>query len=184
MGCQAIKKESPRSLKNLLELAAQGRRDAFDEVINMIEEDVIRTAFYLTRNSADAQDVAQEVYVRLIHNRKKFPELGNFGGWVHRITLNAARDHLRRRRYWVPIEKIRAWVAPRDQIHREQVQDRLKRALQELSFQQRAAFVFKELHELSYAEVAALMDCSEVTVRGHLMQARKRVRASLEEFDR
>lgn len=182
MGCRAIKSELPGRLNSLLELSARGEREAFDEIIGLIEEEVVRTAFYLTRNLDDARDVAQEVYIRLIRNRAKLPELGNFHGWVYRVTLNAARDHLRRRRVWLPIEKIRSWVAPQDPIESEQLGDRLKGALGRLSFRQRAAFIFRELHELSYAEVADILGCSEVTARGHLMLAREKVRACLEEF--
>ena len=182
MGCQAIKTQAQPDLRKLSLSAAEGIPGAFDDLIRLIEKDVVRTALFLTRHFQDAEDVAQEVYVRLLRNQKDLSQVANLQGWVHTMTVNAARDHLRRRKLWEPLEKVRAWIRPQDSAESDQFQGRLRKALSELSFSQRSVFVLQELHEMSTREVAAIMGCSEVTVRGQLMLARKKLRIHLGEL--
>ncbi len=182
MGCQAIKINSQADLRSLAREEAEGIPAAFDELVELIEEDVVRTALFLTRHLQDAEDVAQEVYVRLLRNQKNLSQISNLRGWIHTITVNAARDHLRRRKLWEPLEKVRSWIRPRDSAESHQFQGRLRQALSELSFSQRSVFVLQELHDMSTREVATVLGCSEVTVRGHLMAARKRLRIHLGEL--
>jgi len=182
MGCQAIKTHSQTDLRTLSVSAAEGIPGAFDELIGLIEKDVVRTALFLTSHFQDAEDVAQEVYVRLLRNQKDLRNVENLRGWIHAITVNVARDHLRRRKLWEPLEKVRSWIRPLDSVESDQFQGRLRRALSRLSFSQRSVFVLRELHEMSTREVAAVLGCSEATVRGHLMAARRRLRIHLGEL--
>lgn len=170
------------SLDWLLNRVRQGDREAFDELIQRFEKNVLKTALFLTRNLDDAQDVAQEVYVTLVQRADTLAGMANIEGWVYRVTVNAARDLLRKRRMWAPLRASLSWIRPTDPAARREVEGRLVRALQMLSFNERAAFVFKELHEMETAEVADVLGCRQTTVRGYLHAARKKLRRRFRDF--
>lgn len=168
-------------LDALLREAKAGDRLAFDRLIGHFERDVLKTAFFLTRNWHDAEDVAQEVYVRIFRKLGSLQDDRRIRSWVLKMTSNAARDLLRRRKLWEPVEKLLGRTAMfRDEIEAEQIRGRLAVALGNLSFKERACFVFRELHEIESVEVARIVGCSPTTVRSHLMNARRKMRDYLE----
>ncbi|MBN2320071.1 MAG: hypothetical protein JXR49_13375 [Acidobacteria bacterium] len=83
-------KEEP--LADIVERARSGSRDAFDALIARFEGKVMKTALYLTRNPADAQDIAQEVYIKIFRSIRSCRDLDRIGYWIYRITINKARD--------------------------------------------------------------------------------------------
>lgn len=168
-------KDEPGELQFLIDRARGGSREAFDVLISRFEKKVVRIAFYLTRRLEDAEDVAQEVYVKIYRHLAKVKDSGHFDRWVYRITMNAAHDLLRKRRYWEPIRTVISSVTPRDPVHRAEIRSRLTDSLARLSFRERAAFLLKEFEGLDTADVAAVMGCSQVTVRGFLHSARKKL---------
>ena len=173
-----VKEELP-SLQLTFQEARNGDRHAFDQLIRMIEKKVMKTAFYMTGNLDDAQDVAQEVYVKIFRKLEDAGELEKPSAWVHRITVNTAHDLHRRRRRWLPLEELATVFRPGDPVVAGELRNRLMQSLERLSFKERAAFIFKELHELETAEIARILSCQEVTVRGFLHSARKKLQKSL-----
>ncbi len=144
----------------------------------------MKTALSLTGNPADASDVAQEAYLKLVRHRGGLDELKNLRGWVYRITVNAARDLHRRNRKWAPLKEIAARMWPQDNATAAELRNRLSNALSHLSFNERAAFVFKDLHELETSEVAEILGCRPVTIRGYLHTARRKLRRQLSDLRR
>ncbi len=181
-GASVALDQGGESWLSLLQRAQQGERRAFDDLIGLYEEQVLKTALYLTRNLHDAQDVAQEVYIKIFCGLNGIKDARKVRSWVHRITVNTARDHLRRRRFWSPLKGIfRAASAP-DPVHGAQLRNRLSAALARLSFNERACFILSELHEMQTREVASILGCRAVTVRGYLHSARRKLRSHLESF--
>lgn len=175
--------QTHRSLGELLRRARQGDRRAFDEVVRQVEEDVLKTAYYLVRNLDDAADVAQDVYVKLI--TKADPgHTGNPRGWIYRITVNAARDLIRKRRLWLPLTASLRWFRPPDPVQGQRLTNRLTQAMEDLSFRERAAFVLRELQELETKEVAEALGCRPATVRGYVHSARNKLRKHFPEYGR
>jgi RNA polymerase sigma factor (sigma-70 family) len=174
-----IKEES---LVDIIGRARAGCRDAFDELIRHFEQKVMKTALYLTRNLDDAQDVAQEVYIKIFRHLDACEEPDRIERWVYRITVNAARDFQRRKRFFIPLEAIGFATRSRDTVIRSEIQNRLTGALALLSFNERAAFIFKALEELETSEVAEILGCREVTVRSYLHSARKKLQMHFRDF--
>jgi RNA polymerase sigma-70 factor (ECF subfamily) len=169
-------------LADIIERARTGCRDAFDDLILRFEDRVLKTALYLTRNLADAQDIAQEVYVKIFRHLQTCREIDRIDCWVYGITVNTTRDFQRKKRFFLPLVSILATVHHRDNVLEHEIRNRLSEALALLTFNERAAFIFKELEEMETAEVAEILGCSEATVRSHLHRARKKLQHHLRDF--
>jgi len=175
-----LKKEEP--LADIVERAQSGSRDAFDDLIVRFEGKVLKTALYMTRNLQDAQDIAQEVYVKIFRSIRTFQNLDRIEHWVYRITVNAARDFQRRKKLFWPLAMIVKGAIPRDPVFQDEIRNQLTEALALLSFNERVAFILKTLEEIETAEVAEILGCREVTVRSHLHNAKKKLRKHFRDF--
>ena len=98
-----IKEEA---LEDIVERARSGCRDAFDALIMRFEAKVLKTALYLTHNMDDAQDIAQEVYVKIFCSIKNCRNIKQIEHWIYRITINTTMDFQRRKRFFLPLSKI------------------------------------------------------------------------------
>src|SRR5881296_1735190 len=125
----ALLSEEQEGLETILERAGEGSREAFDQLIRRFEKKVMKTALYLTRNLADAQDVAQEVYIKIFRHLNSCEDEGKIERWVYRITVNAARDFLRRSRFRLPLRVLLPSFSPRDPVTREEFRSRLMQSL-------------------------------------------------------
>jgi RNA polymerase sigma-70 factor (ECF subfamily) len=145
----------------------------------MHERRVLGLALRLTGNLDDAQDAAQEVFLRLHRN---FRTLGSadVAPWLHRVTVNVCTDLSRRRksRPVVAIDRDHASAdpGPEEQIQLERRRQLLAAALARLGDKERAALVLRDLVGLSTAEVAEALGSTESTVRVQISKARLKLR--------
>jgi RNA polymerase sigma-70 factor (ECF subfamily) len=147
-------------------------------------------AMVLTRNHAEAEDLVQETYVRAIPAMNRLRSGSNVKGWLFKILRNVWLNQLRRRRTAAEI----AWSDMQDgsvddiaepskdsyhafvsKVEREQV----RVAIQALSAKFREIILLREFEELSYDEIAGLLDCPVGTVMSRLARARSRLRELL-----
>lgn len=175
-------RETTPDFSELVQSAREGDRDSFDQIIRYLEKDVMRTAFCMTGNLHDAEDVAQEVYVKIFQRIESLSDESKLKVWALRITINSARDHLRKRKIFVSLEKLLLWIKPQDPPRKYEFHSRLAIALSSLTFKERAVFVCKEIYEADTKEIAELIGCSLVTVRTHLFSARKKLQKHLEDY--
>jgi len=161
---------------------------SFDEVLRRREAQVLRTAFRILGNWADAEDVAQEVFLRLhrhgLVHRQGFANDAAAGGWLYRVTVNLCLDRTRAAR---PSQELLD-VPSRERsaealVLVEEKKQRLMSALALLPTKERAAVVLREIEGLSTAEVAAALGSSEVTVRSQISKAMVRLRGILNPGD-
>ncbi len=174
----------------LVRAAARGDARAFDELVLIKREQVVRTAYQVTGDLEDARDVAQRVFLRLWKILDRYDAKRRFDTWLYRITVNAAIDHVRSRGARGVIQPLpddpSVLVAGAAGPEAERALDvaELQRAFfrlaANLSPKQRAAFVLREIEGLPTSEVARILDVRESTVRNHLLQARRALRAGLE----
>lgn len=173
----------------LIRAAAAGDRRAFDELVRIKRDRVVRTAYQITGHMDDALDVAQAVFLKLWQGLDRFDPRRRFDTWVYRITVNAAIDMHRSkgpRGILQPLPDDPADLAVGEGPGIEATLDlgRLQQAFLRLAGQlapkQRAAFVLREIEGLETSEVARIMGVAESTVRNHLLQARRVLRAGIE----
>ena len=159
--------------------------DSFDQVVRRREAQVLRTAYRILLNWADAEDVAQEVFLRLHRHGLDFPSDAAFGGWVYRVTVNLCLDRTRSSRR---IEQLPELPSPEISAEataiREQQKRNLMAALATLPPKVRAAVALREIEGLSTEEVAAILGSTEGTVRSQVAKALARLRTILNREER
>jgi len=149
---------------------------------------VFRLAYRLTGNQHDAEDLTQDVFVKVFRSLAKF-EPGNVEGWLHRITTNEFLDQVRRkqriRMVDLPtdadnrLDDGRAEERPERAFEHRNMGDDVQNALAELSPQMRAAIVLRDMEDLSYEEIATTLGISLGTVRSRIHRARAAMRRKL-----
>src|ERR1700753_2464582 len=160
---------------------------SWDDVVRTHSARVYRLAYRLTGNPHDAEDLTQEVFVRVFRSLASYTP-GTFEGWLHRITTNLFLD-LARRRQRIRFEGLGQDVEGRlsggDPTPAEAFDDRhldsdIQDALRELAPEYRAAVVLCDIEGLSYEEIAATLGVKIVTVRSRIHRGRGQLRAALE----
>ncbi|MBM3738333.1 MAG: RNA polymerase sigma factor [Acidobacteria bacterium] len=154
-----------------------------DQVVRQREKQVLRTAYRITGNWADAEDVAQEVFVRLHRHGLDFPNEAAMGSWILRVTTNLCLDRARRTHPIALDPEITAGGKDvREEAILEQEKQRLMAALAQLPEKERAAVVLREIEGVDTAGVAAALGSSESTVRSQVSRALGRLRELLKEM--
>jgi len=156
----------------------------FAQVVRQREAQVLRTAFRILGNWADAEDVAQEVFLRLHKNGLKFENEAAVGGWLYRVTVNLCVDRTRSAR---PAQELPE-LTSRDRsaeavVLLEEKKQQLMAALAMLPAKERAAVVLRDIEGLSTAEVAEVLGSTEVTVRSQISKAMVKLRGILNRED-
>jgi len=177
----------PDERAELVSAARAGDLAAFERLMRQHERLVLATALRLTGRMEDAQDVSQEVFLKLHRNLGKLERAENVAAWLYRVTVNRCHD-LRRRKPEVGLEEageVASEAADPQQATAEEERRRaLTLSLRLLSEKERAALVLRDLEGLSTAEVAEALGSSEATVRSQVAKARVKVRGFVERYFR
>lgn len=163
---------------------AVSRETAFERLMTLHERLVLRTAWRLLGSLPDAQDAAQEVFLRLYRHLGGVDEAA-VEAWLYRTTVNVCYDVLRRRRRHaeVDLEPALAVAAAGGAPPEEEAKRRLLgEAIQHLPPQERAAVTLCSIEGLSAAQAAAVLGVAEGTVRSHLSIARARLKEYVGRF--
>lgn len=157
--------------------ARLGDREAFERILTAHQSMVLRVALRMLGRMEDAQDAAQEVFLKLHKSLDDFEEDKPFEPWLYRMTTNLCLDLLRARRQPMPLDFDQAIPpsAERDLLVAERTRA-VAAALQQLPAKERAALLLREVEGLSTGEVAAVLQSSETTVRSQIYQARMKLR--------
>ncbi len=161
----------------LLRLAKSGDAAAFEAILRAHEAMVARTALRLLGNRTDAQDAAQEVFLKLHRRLGQIDDTRNLPGWLYRVTVNVCRDMLKRRPQTGPLPDTLTAVVV-DEARKDQMQ-LIERALLRLTEKERAALTLRDLEGLPTREVAEILGSSEATVRSQVADARLKIRKIL-----
>ena len=171
--------------QELLNKAAEGDRNAFEQIYRAVSGFVYSVAFRVIQSREEAEEVTQDVFIKIHHNLAKFRGESGFKTWVYRITVNAALDAgsraARRRQQNVEpavMEEIAA-VPPEVEknMAKKAAQETVQRLLERLSPEQRSCLVLREIHGLSYEEIAKSLNANINTVRTRLKRAREALMA-------
>ena len=169
--------------------AQAGDEAAFGTIVRSYQRAVYRVAYGFTRNAADADDLAQETFLRAWRSLGSFRAGEPLYPWLARIATNLAISlHRRRRRR--PEQSIEPLVEagmqwgveddPADHVARRERDERLEAALAGLSEDHRAVLVLRAVEDLSYAEIATVLGVPPGTVMSRLARARTELKKRLE----
>lgn len=178
--------------QRLIQLAAKGDCEAFEQLLRRYESTIWRLCYRMTANEEDAADLTQEALVRVWQKLPDFRFRSSFSTWLYRLTTNLCLDFLRskKRRPTVPLEREDdgepSLPEPRDPaptpeeaVLASEEQERLQKALAALEPEQRRLLALRVDRELNYAQMAEILSVPEGTVKSRLARAREALRKKL-----
>jgi RNA polymerase sigma-70 factor (ECF subfamily) len=158
-----------------VERAKAGDAAAFEALIDCYQRKVLSTAFRLLGNREDAQDAAQEVFLRVHKYLRGFRSDQDFAAWLYRIIVNVCRDHIRKREAGT-LEALASGEDVEANAIKSQQHAMIAEALDTLSTKERAALVLRDFEGLSTVEVARVLGSSQTTVRTQICSARAKIK--------
>ncbi len=169
----------------LIAAAAAGNLSAFSELVRLHRQRVLRTAAGIVGSTDEAEDVAQQVFIRVWERLDDYDPSGSFVSWLYRITVNMAIDTLRRRRNEAPLGEDMPSNAegPERQLLVADERQQVRNAIAQLPDKTRAALILREYEQLSYKEIAAALKIPIGTVMSRLNYARRAVASILQRED-
>lgn len=158
----------------------------FDDVVAAHHPEIYRYLRRLTFRASEADDLAQETFLRAYRAWQGLAPDANVRAWLFAIATNLARNHFRaesrRRRAYVVAGERRAEADPagpeEEHVLRE-TRALLDRVVAGLPLKQRLAFTLRKVHDLDYEAIGESLECSPESARAHVFQALKKIRVSL-----
>ena len=169
--------------------AAAPRRPAEDELVTLfmqIRDELVSTLMYLLGNPDDAEDAAQEAFVKCLRARASIPDVQNLRAWIFRVGLNAAKDFQRsawnRRSRPLPEDDLMIPAAadgPGQAVEDQETVDRLRLAITKLRPEEQEIFLLRQNGELTYEQIAELRGAPVGTVKTQMRAALQKLRKVL-----
>lgn len=166
----------------LVEQARRGDQQAFGELVRMHQNAVYNLAYRMLGERGEAEDAAQETFMRAYSNLNRYDADRPFRTWILSIASNHCIDRLRKRRLvWLSIDEPLPphpalnsdEVEPEDAVISGEREAIIQGMLAELSPEYRAAVVLRYWYDLSYTEIAEVMETTESAVKSRLFRARQ-----------
>jgi RNA polymerase sigma-70 factor, ECF subfamily len=172
----------------LLRRLARGDDEALTELVRRHQHRVYQIAYLLLRDPLEAEDAAQEVFLKVYENAHRFEPKASVAAWLHRITANHCLNQLRRRRPQESLDQEDAaappdpGATPLEALEERDLNQRLEELLNNLPENQRRALVLKRFAGLSYQEIGTELDLSPQAVDGLLKRARQTLKKALKDY--
>ncbi len=171
----------PEDDADLVQRCRDGDRRAFDRLVMRYQKPVFNAALRMLHNSEDARDVAQSVFLKVFEHLAQFDPNLKFYSWLYRIALNESINYLGRLRPTEPISghEVDGAFGVERQVESEQTSQVIEQALMRIQPEHRAVIVLRHFQQLSYQDMAEILDLPEKTVKSRLYTARQQLRELL-----
>jgi len=176
----------------LVELSKQGDEEAFGVLVKKYKTKVFNLAYSFTKDRETADDLAQEVFIKVYYALERFKFKSGFGTWIYRIAVNHFKDYLRQhgKERHVSLEALgKEPSLPDDEIKKkekaQEAADRKKllyQALRSLPEKHQVILTLRDIQGHSYEEIAGILKLSPGTVDSRLHRARKILRKKIAPF--
>jgi len=188
------KKSNRAQDMKLVERIRAGDANAYAQLVQRYESRIVALLVGMVRNREDAQDLAQQAFIKAYRNLDRFRGTASFYTWLYRIAFNLAIDFKRRAKNKPGVEFDEGRLhteggvlpdprhgsdSPDRELERSRLRALLRNAIDELPKDQRAVVVLREVEGLSYKEISEVVDCPEGTVMSRLFYARKKLQELL-----
>jgi RNA polymerase sigma factor (sigma-70 family) len=188
---------TPVEEKVLVDRARRGDLHAYDDLVKRYQERIYATIYHMTSNHEDANDLAQESFVKAFQALKSFKGGSSFYTWLYRIAVNKTINFLKQRKnrqhmslndldfnaeHDPDLVALVSDKTPRREAGLAELQEKLNAALLKLSDSHRMAVVLHDVQGLSHEEIAKIMRCNIGTVRSRLFYARQQLQALLADY--
>ncbi|HEY7339360.1 MAG TPA: sigma-70 family RNA polymerase sigma factor [Ktedonobacterales bacterium] len=167
----------------LVRRTLSGDQEAFSSLVEKYKDPVFNVAYRMLGNPTEAEDVAQEAFVRAYTQLHTYKEAHRFSTWLLSIASHLSIDQLRRRRFLaLPLENVPflEWIAdvgpgPEQSALRHETADDMQRILDTLPVKYRAVLLLRYWHDFSYEEIAQTLELTPALVKARLHRARELV---------
>ncbi|MGD9994576.1 MAG: RNA polymerase sigma factor [Salinivirgaceae bacterium] len=174
-----------------------GDEPAFRTLVEKHKDNVVNTCFGFVNNYHDADDLAQDVFVEVFRSIDSFKEDSKLSTWIYRIAVNKSLDFIRktkRKKRWSELfrfdtgndESIDNWVphnqTPDIELEQKERIEILKLAIDNLPPNQKAAFTLQKYEDLSYQEIAEVLNTSLSSVESLMHRAKQNLKKSLKSY--
>ncbi len=174
---------------SLVERVQRGEKSAFDVLVLRYQHKVLKLVMRYIRDAMEAEDVAQEAFIKAYRALPGFRGDSAFYTWLYRIAINTAKNALvsSKRRpidYSIDLQdpeqfelqaRLKDVETPEHLVLTEEIRETVNGAMAELPEDLKTAIVLREIDGLSYEEIAAAMDCPVGTVRSRIFRAREAI---------
>ena len=171
-------------LVSLVHQAIAGNRSAFAQLVDRFHDEVYRMVFYRIRSRADAEDIAQDVFLKAYQKISSIKDAARFHGWLFSIALNRIRDVQRKKRFrsffkvsdeniesHPPVETDSDEPEALDQVLKTDFWRQIGLILNKLSRMEREVFLLRFFDHLNINEIGRVLKKNESTVKTHLYRA-------------
>lgn len=168
-----------------LERSRTGDAQALSAIYDHFKSSLYGLAFRYTRNHAVAEDLLQDIFVKVYSNLHTLDNDHTFEGWLYRIAVNTClsylRTHKRVYRKEVPLEDVEGYMThKKSHTQEDMINKTLDEAIKDLSPRLKSVFMLHDIQGFKHEEVAQIMDCSVGTSKSQLFKARMKIRKHLE----
>ena len=182
---------------DLVRRARRGDLDAYDELVKRYQERIYATLYHMTSNHEDANDLAQDSFIKAFQALKSFRGGSSFYTWLYRIAVNKTINFLKQRKHKAAMSlddldfnaehdpdlvALISEKTPRREAGLAELQEKLNEALLRLSEPHRLVVTLHDVQGVSHEEIAKVMDCNIGTVRSRLFYARQQLQAYLSDY--
>ena len=182
---------------DLVKRARHGELNAYDELVKRYQERIYATIYHMTGNHEDANDLAQESFIKAYQALKTFKGGSSFYTWLYRIAVNKTINFLKQRKnkYHLSLNDLDfqtehdpdlvALISDKTPLRDAglaELQKKLNEALLKLSEPHRIVAVLHDVQGISHEEIAGIMGCNVGTVRSRLFYARQQLQGHLAEY--
>lgn len=198
MQTEATPAQADVSDLDLVTRCQAGDTEAFDELVSRYRTRVFGMIYNMVHSEQDAWDLAQDSFVKAWKSIKRFRGRSTFYTWVYRIVMNVTIDWLRKKQIKgggaefddaiqltqvEPASKTvpKSGALPHERMEQNEIRARIDKAIAQLSAEQRAVILMKEIEEMQYHEIAETLGCSIGTVMSRLFYARKKLQNLLKD---
>jgi len=196
MQTEATPAQADVSELDLVRRCQAGDTEAFDELVTRYRTRVFGMIYNMVHSEQDAWDLAQDSFLKAWKSIKRFRGRSSFYTWIYRIVMNVTIDWLRKKqikgagtefddaiqlRQVDPASKTvpKTEALPYETMERDEIRVRIDKAIAQLSSEQRAVILMKEIEGMQYHEIAEALGCSIGTVMSRLFYARKKLQTLL-----
>lgn len=177
--------------KDIIIELKKGDENAFKKVFETYKDRVFNTILYMVQSNEEAEDLTQEVFVEIFLSIENFNTQSKLYTWIYRITVNKALNHLRFKKakkrlgtllsifHLSPKDDIPDFIHPGILLENKELSESLYRAIDQLPEKQKTAFVLRQLEDLSYAEIAEVMQTTTPSVESLLFRAKQNLQKYL-----
>ncbi|MCB0341840.1 MAG: sigma-70 family RNA polymerase sigma factor [Pseudobdellovibrionaceae bacterium] len=170
----------------IIDAVKSGDRAKFSVLVSRHQQAMMRLAVRMTRDWEQAEDIVQESFLKAFQKLNSFEGRSSFKSWLYQITLNTARNKLRRKNFdFIDISDVPLAVGPKVEKGMAQMdtQYMLRSEIEKLPSRQRMALELRIYEDLSFKEVAEIMDCPYDTAKANYRHALLKMRQELEGLD-